>query len=396
MKKSLLIIVMALMACISSRAEFVTINGIQYSLSFTTCNLTNGTKSSGDVVIPEKVSYNGKEYIVEGIWDEAFRDNAKITSFTMQGNSLTSIGEYAFSKCTSLKKVSLPQSVTRIEKYAFQYCGLESFEMPPVTYLEEGMLYNCNDLKSVTLSPSLKTLPKHTIYSCNSLSELVIPEGVETLGSGCINYCSNLTTVKLPSTLTTIEDNVMFQCFAVKHLNLPSSLRTIGENFMRENYLTSLVVPEGLTTVGANSFHENKEMESLSLPDSFRNIERGVFERFNKLSMLYLRTKTRLPSWSYMFSGADIFTIRLYVPANQFNSYKEEDNNFWYRFRNMYTIVPCDVNGDETCDISDVNACINSIIKPESHIYDCSADVNFDNEIDISDINAIINKLLGK
>ncbi|MBQ0119815.1 MAG: leucine-rich repeat protein [Bacteroidales bacterium] len=396
MKKLSFVIAMALLTSISSWAESVYIDDILYSLSFTTCNLMNGTKKSGDVVIPEKVTYNGKEYVVEGIWDEAFRDNVKITSFTVQGNSLTTIGEYAFSKCTSLKKVNLPQSVRRIEKRAFEQCGLESFDMPPITYLEEGLLYYCTDLKSVTLSPTIKTLPANTVYGCHSLTQLIIPEGIEALATSSINYCNSLTTVQFPNTLTTIGDNVMYNCFALEHINLPSSLRTIGENFMRENYLKSLIIPEGLTTLGAYSFSENKAMESLSLPNSLRNIGTGAFYRFNVLKMLYVNADTRLSSWSYMFSGADIFTIQLYVPAHLINSYKEEDNNFWYRFRHMYAIVPCDVNGDEICDISDVNTCIDMVIGIGAHAYDYSADVNHDTIIDISDINAITNKLLGK
>ncbi|MCQ2288641.1 MAG: leucine-rich repeat protein [Muribaculaceae bacterium] len=396
MKKLSLIIAMAVLTAISSWAEFVTIDGIQYSLSYTTCNLMNGTKTSGDVVIPEKVTYNGKEYVVEGIWDEAFRDNTKITSLTVQGNSLTTIGEYAFSKCTSLKKVNLPQSVRRIEKRAFEHCGLESFDMPPVTYLEEGLLYYCESLKSVTLSPTIKTLPTNTVYGCHSLTQLVIPEGIETLATASVNYCNSLTTVQLPSTLTTIENNVMYNCFAIEHINLPSSLRTIGENFMRENNLKSLTIPEGLTTLGTYGFSENKAMESLSLPNSLRNIGDRSFYRFNALKKIYVNANTRLSSWGYMFSGADIFTIQLYVPKNLLDSYKEEDNNFWYRFRHIYAIVPCDVNGDETCDISDVSTCIDMVTGTGAHAYDYSADVNHDTIIDISDINAITNKLLGK
>jgi hypothetical protein len=92
---------------------------------------------------------------------------------TIIPNSVTSIGNYAFFKCSNLTSVTIPDSVTSIGDYAFDYCnGLTSITIPSsVTSIGNGAFSNCENLTSITslntTPPTIKssTLPTHTTYT---------------------------------------------------------------------------------------------------------------------------------------------------------------------------------------------------------------------------------------
>ena len=92
---------------------------------------------TGSVTIPEKVTYNGKTYSVTSIGGSAFSRCSGLTSITIP-NSVTSIGDWAFSYCSGLTSIEIPNSVTSIGNSAFYKCsGLTSIEIPnSVTTIE--------------------------------------------------------------------------------------------------------------------------------------------------------------------------------------------------------------------------------------------------------------------
>ena len=123
---------------------------------------------SGNVIIPESVTYNEKTYEVIGIGNEAFKDCSGLTSVTIP-NSVTSIGNYAFSGCSGLTSVTIPNSVTSIYNYAFS---------------------GCSGLTSVTIPNSVTSIGNYAFQDCSSLTSITIPNSVTTIRgyafSGCI------------------------------------------------------------------------------------------------------------------------------------------------------------------------------------------------------------------
>ena len=127
--KSLVLAVMGLLCCMSVSAEDFGVGGIYYNI--TTDNTVAVTYRGdyyysydeyfGEVTIPESVTYNGNTYSVTSIGGSAFSNCSSLTSVELP-NSVTSIGSYAFSGCSSLTSVELPNSVTSIGGSAFYYC----------------------------------------------------------------------------------------------------------------------------------------------------------------------------------------------------------------------------------------------------------------------------------
>ena len=111
-------------------SDFV-VDGIRYNIISDEKNTVEviGNNYTGDVVIPETVTYNGKTYSVTSIGWCAFENCSGLTSVTIP-NSVTSIGSYAFSGCSGLTSVTIPNSVTSIGSYAFNRCsGLTSVKV---------------------------------------------------------------------------------------------------------------------------------------------------------------------------------------------------------------------------------------------------------------------------
>ena len=129
MKKNLLLIVLMLLPLVASADYTVEIDGIYYILKPATeeAEVTkHPNKYTGDVVIPETVTFRGTEHSVTSIGNEAFYGCRGLTSVTI-GNSVKSIGNYAFGSCSGLTSVTIPNSVTSIGSYAFSDCsGLTS------------------------------------------------------------------------------------------------------------------------------------------------------------------------------------------------------------------------------------------------------------------------------
>ena len=108
----------ALLLAAKASAFEITVDSIRYyveSNTSTTCSVTypGSNKYSGDVVIPEKVTYNGRTLTVTAIGSHAFQFCDSLTSITIP-NTVTSIGYWAFVGCTSLTEVVIPNSVSEI------------------------------------------------------------------------------------------------------------------------------------------------------------------------------------------------------------------------------------------------------------------------------------------
>lgn len=99
-------------------------------------------------------------------------NNPKLRSVTF-GKGITNIGSNAFSDCTGLKSINIPNTVTTIEGRAFSNTGLTSVTIPSsVTTLSEGAFYECADLTSVTIPSSVTSIRKYAFQDCASLTDV--------------------------------------------------------------------------------------------------------------------------------------------------------------------------------------------------------------------------------
>ena len=163
-------------------------------------------KPSGTIEITENGGYNVAEYkeanvnVVSKLPQVVDKSVTTITADDLAG--ATEIGKYAFSYCSNLTSVTIPEGVTSIGSYAFYYCGdLTSITLPStLTSIGPSAFYYCGDLTSITLPSTLTSIGPSAFYRCGGLTSITIPEGVTSIGNSAFQYCTSLTSMRVEAT----------------------------------------------------------------------------------------------------------------------------------------------------------------------------------------------------
>ena len=160
------------------------------------------------------------------IGDDAFYNCSSLKSVTIP-NSVTSIGGAAFHGCSSLTSVIIPNSVTYIGDVAFYDCSsLTSIEMPnSVTYIGNYAFYNCSGLTSVTIPNSVTSIGWGEFTGCRSLTSITIPSSVKDIGCGAFDGCTSLTSVTMGDKTYKFQTITDGKCKAYKGFNADMTCR---------------------------------------------------------------------------------------------------------------------------------------------------------------------------
>ena len=275
MKKNLLLLLLTLLPFVASAAVKVEIDGIYYELNSNDEAKTASVKSnpsyySGDIVIPESVTYEEVTYSVTSIGREAFYSCRGLTSVTIP-NSVTSIGGSAFSGCSGLTSITIPNSVTSIDGYAFYECsGLTSVTIPnSVTSIGSSAFANCSGLTSITIPNSVTSIGVGTFSNCSGLTSITIPNSVTSIGYRAFDGCSGLTSITIPNSVTSITGYAFYGCGGLTSITIPNSVTTIGESAFNEcSGLTSVVIGSGVTSIEYNAFSSTNIKKTIWLTNT--------------------------------------------------------------------------------------------------------------------------------
>lgn len=165
-------------------------------------------------------------------------DNTSLKSFDFYNadtSNLTSIGDVAFSGCTNLSSITIPDSVTSIGVRAFQNCsGLTSIAIPSgVTSIDLKAFQNCYGLSSVTIPDGITTISQDTFQNCIGLTSVTIPDSVTTLNQAAFRNCSSLPSITIPSGVTSIANYAFDLCSGLTSITVKATTPpTIGRNYV--------------------------------------------------------------------------------------------------------------------------------------------------------------------
>ena len=148
------------------------------------------------------------------IWNSAFSNCSKLTSVIVP-DGVVQIGDYAFFYCDSLTSINIPDGVTKIGESAFYNCeSLTSITIPDgITSIGEYTFNNCESLTSVTIPESVSEIGYSAFFGCSKLTSINIPSGVTSIGNWAIGRCGSLTTINIPKTVTTIGEGAFSSCY---------------------------------------------------------------------------------------------------------------------------------------------------------------------------------------
>ena len=148
-------------------------------------------------------------------------------SVTKIPNTITSIGEYAFSYYDLMNSMEIPNSVTSIGDYAFKACSSLSFITIPnsVTTIGLEAFRFCNSLTSVVIPNSVSDIGVAAFHNCKSLTTLTLGSGLEKIGAYAFYFCNSLSTIYSHAITTPILAKTSFINYdATLHVPCESSV----------------------------------------------------------------------------------------------------------------------------------------------------------------------------
>ena len=269
------------------------------------------------------------------------KDKSKIISFRIQNiesyiipDSVTSIGNGAFSGCSFLSSIVIPDSVTSIGDGAFSGCSsLSSIVIPKsVTSIGDSAFSNCSSLSSIVIPESVTSIGDRAFSGCRSLSSIVIPNSVTSIGEWAFSDCSSLKYISIPKSVICLngnpfvnwngkleclspnfiyEDDVLFNknkskiiSFRIQNIKsyiIPDSVTSIGNGaFSGCSSLSSIVIPDSVTSIGEWAFSDCSSLFNIVIPKSVTSIGDCAFIGCSSLSSIVIpNSVTSIGDWAY-------------------------------------------------------------------------------------------------
>ena len=237
-------------------------------------------------------------------------------------DSVTAIGDYAFSHCLLLENISIPKSVIclngnpfsdwggmleclsptfiyeddvlfnkdKSEIVSFRNQKIESYIIPDsVTKIRDSAFSDCSSLSNIVIPDSVTAIGDFAFSGCSSLSNIVIPDSVTAIGDSAFSDCSSLSNIVIPNSVTAIGDGAFFGCSSLPNIVIPNSVTSIGDcAFSDCSSLPNIVIPDSVTSIGDCAFSGCSSLPNIVIPDSVTAIGNSAFSDCSSLSNIVI------------------------------------------------------------------------------------------------------------
>jgi len=233
----------------------------------------NSSRYIGDITIPEYVTYSGKKYRVISIGPEAFSNCSGVTSITLP-NTIISIGARAFHG-TGITSIKIPSSVTSISWGFVSDCNITSITIPnSVIDIEGDLLVGCVTLKEyIGPAEAFNFESYEDLYDVTEddisreIERIAITKGsLNRFGFDYINIMyRSLQEIDLSESETSeIPDEAFNNCYKLKKVTLPSQLESIGyKSFAGCTALEGISIPASVTKIDNSAFEDCRSMSKI-------------------------------------------------------------------------------------------------------------------------------------
>ncbi len=299
----------------AGRANVVNMPVYKYSLDEDgNATITGYSGSVSALAIPQTID----GHTVVAIGDDAFRGTC-LVNVTIP-DTVTEIGDWAFSACKQLSTVQLSNNLTKLGLHVFSDCtSLTSIRIPKSletayssTWYPGGPFSGCVALQSVELETGMTKIPGNLFDSCPGFTTITIPDTVTKIGDSAFSNCEKLESITIPDSVTEIGNDAFNGCTELKDVTLPNTCQNIVTGmFAGCTSLEKIVLPETVTAIRADAFKDCTSLKDITwskapeiiesrafqncsaltdvtIPDSVKSIGYGVFSDCSALSAVTL------------------------------------------------------------------------------------------------------------
>jgi serine/threonine protein kinase len=259
-----------------------------YTTNNGTITITKYTGPGGAVTIPSTI--NGLS--VTGIGENAFKGCTSLTSVTFP-NSVTSIGHDAFAGCSGLTRITIPSSITSITGNPFPSCS--------------GLIWISVDASNPAYSNNADGVVFDKKNSCllicpgGTAGSYAVPNHVTRIGECAFNSCGKLTRVTIPNSVTKIEGFAFWCCSTLTNVTMGNNVADIGEGaFGYCRSLATVAIPGSVTSISSQAFRDCENLAAIHFKGDAPKLEKDVFVGCNKTTVYY---QPGTKGWGPEFGG---------------------------------------------------------------------------------------------
>ena len=208
-----------------------------------------------------------------------FSNCKNLTEFVF-GEEVEHIPDYLCYKLTTLKNLVIGNSVTSIGEWAFHRCtSLTEVTIPnSVTTIGGLAFYSCTGLQKVTIGNSVKSIGDKAFYFCTDLKTVTIGNSVKSIGDKAFYFCNGLTEVSIPNSVTSIGSGTFEDCTGLKTVTIGNSVKSIGSwAFSSCTSLTAITIPNSVTSIESGTFFSCTGLTEVTIPNSVTSIGSRAF-----------------------------------------------------------------------------------------------------------------------
>ena len=371
MKKLLLAIALASFAFLG-KAHDIELDGFYFNITSLTdltvaltCNENDvveehygekyyrGNSYSGDIVIPEKITWNSRTFVVNEILERAF-NNCTLTSLVIPPSI-----QYMHLGDATIQNLVIEDSEELLHASGYQYGQMQDAYGMTDGQIEELYLGRTSPsrlnagIRKVTFGKCVTEIAEYMFYNCDIQGELVLPENITKLNDHAFAGNENITSVNAIG-IEIMGQESFLDCSNLKTIDSPN-LKYIGSGaFMNCISLTAYEIPQGVATVGAAAFEGCSNLESITIPNSIINFGNvyyygtyyNVFCGCSALDAITINATVPFVLEESNFDAQTYINAVLHVPSSSLDTYKNAD--VWKNFFNISGDVDVE---DNVCSV---------------------------------------------